>query len=100
MDTHRSISIYTMQYNVHERRYHGGGRAYGASEYQSSHEHFHLGSANLVHQELEELRTFAPLGRNGAKNSAIDQARKGGTSAGSAIKKLTHLVRYVYLSLF
>ena len=56
------------------------------------------GHAHLVHQELEELRQFAPL-----QNVKSDARERGpslvSTSLSSAKQKLTTLVRYVYQSL-
>ena len=80
-----------MQHYIPERRHHGDNTHSG---YHSSLSHFEFGSAHLVHQELEELRTFAPLTR---KNLV---ARQSGTRVQTAVRKLSTLVRYAYLSLF
>ncbi len=83
----RVITIYCMQHYIHHRRHLGGhNEHYEALEHSGlGHEH-----ASLVHQELEELRHFAPH----------HNARKSGTRLSTAKTKLSTLVRYVYLSLF
>jgi hypothetical protein len=84
-----------MQHYVHIQRHHG---EHSESYHRlSSLEHGQslIGSehASLVHQELDELRQFAPLRRSGS--SVIR-----GTRISTAKKKLSTLVRYVYMSLF
>lgn len=101
-----------MQYHVHEKRYYGGSHgscknnshssgSYGGYEALQGLDHFSgfaqgvSGSEQLVHQEFDELHHFAPLTRD---NSL--RARRSGTRLTTAMKKLSGLVRYVYLSLF
>jgi hypothetical protein len=85
-----------MQHYVHNHRRHHGHHAGEHSEHFHVLEESMLGleHSSLVHQELEELRHFAPLTRQQRK------ARKSGTSLSTAKTKLSTLVRYVYLSLF
>jgi hypothetical protein len=84
------ITIYSMQHYVHNNRRHHGEHSEGYHRLSSlEHGQSLIGSehASLVHQELEALRQFAPL-------------RRSGTRISTARKKLSTLVRYVYLSLF
>jgi hypothetical protein len=84
------ITIYSMQHYVNNNHRHHGEHSesyhtlslleHGQSLIGSEH-------ASLVHQELEELRQFAPL-------------RRSGTRLSTAKKKLSTLVRYVCMSLF
>lgn len=86
-----AITINPMQHYVHNNRgVRGTAEAYEGVE----HSLLGYGHAHLVHQELEELRQFAPL------HHVKSDARERGTSLSSAKQKLTTLVRYVYLSLF
>jgi hypothetical protein len=86
------ITISIMQHYIHNTRRHHGEY----NEHYHVLEHSTLGIEHtLVHQELEELRQFAPLTRT---HSA--EARRSGTRLSTAKAKLSTLVRYVYLSLF
>lgn len=76
-----------MQHYVHTHR-HMGGQA--ESYHRLEHGLLGFEQSHLVHQELDELRQFAPL----------KTARRSGTRITTAKKKLSDLVRYAYLSLF
>lgn len=87
-----------MQHYVHNNHRRHGEHSEGSHRLSSlEHGLSLIGSehASLVHQELEQLRQFAPLTRT---ESA--KARKSGTRLSTARKKLSTLVRYVYMSLF
>lgn len=92
----RDLYLYMQHYVHNTRRHHGE-----YSEHYHVLEHSTLSIEHtLVHQELEELRHFAPLTRTHSAEARGGSSMILGTRLSTAKTKLSTLVRYVYLSLF